>query len=80
MSALEKVLFLADYIEPRRSFPGVDEVRSIAKEDLDKAVLYALNNTIISLITRNQKVFPLTLHARNDLVDFISRKEKEDSI
>ena len=31
MSKLDKVIFLADYIEPNRDFPGVDELRKMAK-------------------------------------------------
>ena len=30
MSKLDKVIFLADYIEPNRDFPGVDELRKVA--------------------------------------------------
>lgn len=69
MSKLEKIIFLADYIEPGRRFPGVDQVRELSENDLDQAVLQALNNTIIFLIERGQKVYPLTLLARNDMLD-----------
>ena len=31
MSKLDKVIFLADYIEPNRDFPGVDELRKVAE-------------------------------------------------
>ncbi|PLT34630.1 phosphohydrolase [Bacillus sp. V5-8f] len=46
MTLVDKCVFLADYIEPGRAFPGVEEVREIAKNDLDLAVIYALRNTI----------------------------------
>ncbi len=39
MTLLEKIVYLADYIEPGRSFPGVDEVREIAKKSLDAAMI-----------------------------------------
>lgn len=42
MSSLEKVIYVADYIEPGRKFPGVEEVRELAEQDLDKALLQAL--------------------------------------
>lgn len=42
MSLLEKILFLADYIEPTRDFPGVEEIRKLAYEDLDGAVMLGL--------------------------------------
>ena len=37
----EKVIYLADYIEPGRHFPGVEEVREMAEKDLDHALLQA---------------------------------------
>jgi predicted HD superfamily hydrolase involved in NAD metabolism len=52
MSLLEKIVFLADYIEPGRRFPGVEEVRKTAESDLDRAVLAALAKTIVFLIER----------------------------
>lgn len=80
MSLLEKVVFLADYIEPGRSFPGLDEVRRLAREDLDRAVLKALDNTILYLVERGLKVYPLTILTRNDLLDKIPQiLPKEES-
>lgn len=69
MTTLEKIIYLADYIEPNRVFVGVDEVRELAQVNIDKALLQAIENTIITLIKRRQRVLPLTLLARNDLLD-----------
>lgn len=60
MTLLEKVVYLADYIEPGRKFPGVDEVRELAKTNLDRAVCQALENTIHFLERKGQPVYPLT--------------------
>ncbi|MBO8164157.1 MAG: bis(5'-nucleosyl)-tetraphosphatase (symmetrical) YqeK [Brevibacillus sp.] len=68
MSLLEKVVCLADYIEPNRDFPGVDEIRIRAEQDLDQALAFALGGTIQDLISRNKPVYPLTLLAYNDLL------------
>ncbi|MCI2061353.1 MAG: bis(5'-nucleosyl)-tetraphosphatase (symmetrical) YqeK [Eubacteriaceae bacterium] len=46
MSQLEKVVFLADAIEPNRDYPGVDGLRKLAAEDLDGACLASLRGTI----------------------------------
>ena len=73
MSKLDKIIYLADYIEPGRSFPGVDEVRALALQSLDKAVLQAMGNTIIFLIKKNQTIYPDTFHAYNDLAMQIGR-------
>ena len=45
MTTLEKVLYLADYMEPTRDFSGVEELRTLAFEDLDRAVLLGLKMT-----------------------------------
>lgn len=74
MPLLDKIVFLADYIEPGRSFPGVDEVRDTAKENLELAVIDALRNTILFLLKRNQAVYPDTFHTYNDLI--LNNKEK----
>jgi len=80
MSLLEKVIFLADYIEPGRSFSGVEEVRRLARENLDRAILKALDNTILYLIERGFKVYPQTLLTRNDMLDQIPQTHpKEES-
>jgi predicted HD superfamily hydrolase involved in NAD metabolism len=74
MTLLDKIVFLADYIEPGRAFPGVDEVRDTAKKNLDQAVIEALRNTIFFLMKKNQAVYPDTFHTYNDLI--LKNKEK----
>ena len=37
MSLLEKIIFVADAIEPSRDYPGVDKLRELAFKDLDSA-------------------------------------------
>lgn len=74
MTQLEKLVFLADYIEPGRNFPGVDEVRNIAREDLDKGCWLALKNTISFLMSKNQPIYPDTFFAYNDLTKVMKRK------
>jgi predicted HD superfamily hydrolase involved in NAD metabolism len=71
MTLLEKVVCVADYIEPSRSYPGVDQIRELAEKDLDAALATALGGTIQFLIDKQKTVYPLTLIAYNDL---ISRK------
>lgn len=79
MSKLEKIIWLADYIEPGRKFPGVDEVRTLAEANLDQAILKALNNTIIFLIERGQKIYPLTVSARNHFLEQVQKQLREES-
>lgn len=68
MSILEKIIYLADYIEPGRQFPGLDEVRDLAETDLDLALKKAIGNTIKFLIDKSAQIFPDTFEAYNDLV------------
>lgn len=68
MSTLDKIIYLADMIEPNRNFPNVDEYRRLAFEDLDKAFLYALDRTIIFNVEKGVKLHPNTVLARNAMI------------
>ena len=47
MTVLEKILYIADFTEPnRKSFPGLDELRKLSEEDLDLAMLRAVESSI----------------------------------
>ena len=59
--------WLADYIEPGRNFPGVDEVRRLARLDLNRALAKSLHNTIRFLKNKGEKVYPLTFRAYESL-------------
>ena len=52
MTTLEKIVYLADFIEPNRAFPGVDDVRALALEDLDAALVLAMEMGLESLKKR----------------------------
>lgn len=65
MSKLEKIVYLADYIEPGRDFPEVEEMRLLSYKDLDKAVLFALENTISQVVSNSQLLHEHTVRARN---------------
>ena len=67
MSKLELVIYVADYIEPGRDFPGVEEVRMIAQKDLIQAAWLVSRNTIQFLLEKRAQVYPDTYHAYNDL-------------
>lgn len=67
MSMLEKIIYIADYIEPMRNFDGIEEIREIIFKDIDKALFMAFNQTIIFLIEKNKLIQPKTVIARNKL-------------
>ena len=68
MSKLDKIIFLADYIEPNRKFPGVNDIRLAAEQSLDAGVLCGFDMTIRHLIDRGDSIYPLTILSRNDLL------------
>jgi len=68
MSLLDKIIFLADYIEPHRAFPGVDKLRKLALEDLDQAVLAAFDQTIYHLMNKRMLIHLATIEGRNALL------------
>lgn len=46
MRLLEKIIYMADYIEPTRDFPGVETLRQLAYSDLDAAMVLGLEMTL----------------------------------
>jgi len=68
MSQLEKIVWLADLIEPGRNFPLVGQIRELAEQSLERAILAGLDMTILFLIEKGKRIYPLTLLARNDLI------------
>lgn len=68
MTKLEKIIYLADYIEPGRHFPGVAEVRELAKANLNDALIKAVQNTILFLMKKNQVIYPESFYTYNDLI------------
>lgn len=73
MSLLEKVVYLADLIEPGRNFDGVDEIRTAAFRNLDGAMLMAAKNVMSFILYHDLPMHPLTLDAYNDMLRRIER-------
>lgn len=67
MTVLDKIIYLADMIEPYRDFPGVAELRRQAKVSLDDAVLLALLKSLWYIETRQGRIHDATLRAVADL-------------
>ncbi len=64
MSLLDKIIFIADYIEPnRKPFEGIDEARKIAYTDLDLAMKFILERTIGYVKEKNRLLHPLSEEA-----------------
>lgn len=66
MSPLEKIIFLADLLEPGRDFPGVEGLREIANHSIDKAMEAAICHSIDHLITKRVAISPDAFNCYNE--------------
>lgn len=67
MSTLSKCVWLADLIEPGRNFTGVDEIRLLAQNDLNVAIIAAMDRTVKYLEKTGETIHPGLKEARNAL-------------
>ena len=67
MTLLEKILYIADYMEPTRAFEGVEKLRELAYADLDAAVLLGTEMSVEEMQQRGSPIHPNTLAARDFL-------------
>lgn len=81
MSRLEKIIFLADYIEPgRKEIPGLLRIRELAFYDLDQAVYLTLENTLSYLKGQNndkKEIDRMTINAYNYYKEKVERGTEE---
>ena len=68
MTVLDAVVNLADYIEPTRSYPDVDEIRRLAQGSLFDTLCEALGRTMILTIRQGSVLHPDTLVTWNALI------------
>ena len=68
MTLLEKIIYMADYIEPNRGFAGVERLRALSYKDLDKALLLGVETTIQEMEERGLPIHKRTLMARDWLL------------
>ncbi len=72
MTLLEKIIYVADYMEPCRNFPGVEKLRELAYTDLDAALKLGLEMTLQLLKKQGSEVSP----ASRDALLWLNRKEE----
>ena len=58
MNLLEKIIYVADYMEPTRDFPGVQQLRQLAYSDLDAALKLGLEMTLANLEKQGSEISP----------------------
>ena len=69
MNTLEKIIYVADYMEPNRDFPGVDMLRDLAYRDITKALKLGLQMTLEMLYEQKRDISPESLEAYYYLKD-----------
>lgn len=67
MNTLEKIVYVADYMEPNRDFPGVERLRSLAFSDLTAALKLGLEMTLEHLKNQGCEVSPQSREALDSL-------------
>lgn len=68
MSMLEKIIYIADYIEPTRDFPEVTQLRKKAFSNIDDAMIMGLEITVSELLSRGISPSAVTYGALHDLL------------
>ncbi len=63
MSLMEKIIYMADYIEPNRDFPGVEELRKLAYGDLDEAMALGLEMSLEDIRSYGNEPYIVTVEA-----------------
>lgn len=76
MSELDKVVYVADYIEHNRDFPGVDKARELAQRSLNQAVAYETARTVEHLAHKGMPIYPQTLGTYNAFVGYLKEIEE----
>ncbi len=67
MSDMEKLIFLSDMLEESRNFEGIEYLRELLNEDLNKCLCACLKRQVDYIKERGQDIYPLTLQALNYL-------------
>ena len=69
MTALDKIVYFADMVEPTRDYPAVEELRRLAREaSLDEMTLAGLTRSLEFVLEKGQMIHPDTVLARNELL------------
>ena len=70
MNMLERIIYVADYMEPNRKFPGVEELRRLAYTDIDAALKLGLEMTLALLREQGSEISP----GSRDALDWLANK------
>lgn len=66
MTLLDKIVYVADYIEPGRNFPAVNYARDIAYANLDDGVRFETQQTLCYLLNNHRRIYPAAILTYNE--------------
>lgn len=76
MTLLDKIIYIADYIEPNRAeLPNMSEARRLAFEDIDECLYMLLRDSLVYLQTKGLPVDPATEKTYNYYRNYLNKKE-----
>lgn len=65
MTLLSQVLFMADYLEMGRTFPGVETARQVTEQSLAAGVRYQIVHTVLRLVQKETAIYPKSITTYN---------------
>ena len=68
MNMIAKIVYLADAIEEKRSWEGVEKARELAKIDLDKAIKFEIEEKLKYLLSKDSIIHPNVIKLRNSII------------
>lgn len=68
MTRLDKIIYVADMVEPGRPYPGLDELRRIALDDLDEVFKESYTHSLAYLLRARKLIHPITVEVWNKLI------------
>lgn len=68
MNDFDKIIFLADMLEPGRGYPGMERLKCLSLRNLDEAMQFGLDSTIKYCIDQKRLLHPRTIEVRNDFL------------
>ncbi len=76
MSMLEKIIYVADKIEPSRDYEGLDEIRELAYKDIDGAMLLVMQHSAEYTAASGRAVNPSTASVMEYLQNEINNNKE----
>lgn len=69
MTNLDKIVYIADKLERKRNFPGIEDLRDLVRKDLDLGFLKVVDSSIKYLLLKGEKIDIETIKMRNLLLE-----------